>query len=36
MAINVPQNKENSGGGRDGGKKGIGSAIRQRIADRGP
>ena len=30
MAIEVPQNEEISGGGKKGGGKGIGSAIRQR------
>ena len=28
MAIEVPQNKEISGGGKNGGRKRIGSAIR--------
>ena len=28
MAIEVPQNEEISGGGKDGKRKGIGSAIR--------
>ena len=28
MAIEVPQIEEISGGGKDGGRKGIGSAIR--------
>ena len=28
MAIEVPKNEEISGGGKDGGRKGIGSAIR--------
>ena len=28
MAIEVPQNKEISGGGDNGGREGIGSAIR--------
>ena len=32
MAIEVPQNEEISGGGKDGGRKGIGSAIRRRRA----
>ena len=35
MAIEVPQNEEISGGGKNGGKKGIGSAIRWRGANRG-
>ena len=35
MAIEVPQNKEISGGGKNGGRKGVGSAIRQRGANRG-
>ena len=29
MAIEVPQNKEISGGGKNGGRKGVGSVIRQ-------
>ena len=35
MAINVPQNKEIYGGGKSGGRKEVGSAIRQRKANRG-
>ena len=35
MAIEVPQNKQISGGGKNGGKKGIGSAIRWGGANRG-
>ena len=35
MAIEVPQNEEISGGGKNGGKKGIGSAIRWGGANRG-
>ena len=35
MAIEVPQNEEISGGGKDGGRKGVGSAIRWRGANRG-
>ena len=35
MAIEVPQNKEISGGGKDGGRKGVGSAIRWGGANRG-
>ena len=35
MAIEVPQNKEISGGGKNGGKKGVGSAIRWGGANRG-
>ena len=35
MAIEVPQNEEISGGGKDGGRKGIGSVIRWRGANRG-
>ena len=35
MAIEVPQNKEISGGGKNGGKKEIGSSIRRRGANRG-
>ena len=30
MAIEVPQNDEISGGGKNGWKKGVGSAIRRR------
>ena len=33
MAIDVSQNKEISGGVKDGGRKGIGSAIRRRRAN---
>ena len=35
MAIQVPQNEEISGGGKNGGRKGIGSAIRWGGANRG-
>ena len=35
MAIEVPQNEKVSGGGKDGRKKGIGSAIRWVVANRG-
>ena len=35
MAIEVPQNEEISGGGKNGGRKGVGSAIRRRRANRG-
>ena len=35
MAIEVPQNEEISGGGKNGGRKGIGSAIRWGGANRG-
>ena len=35
MAIEVPQNEEISGGGKNGKRKGIGSAIRCRGANRG-
>ena len=35
MAIEVPQNEEISGGGKDGGRKGIDSAIRWGGANRG-
>ena len=35
MEIEVPQNEEISGGGKNGGKKGIGSAIRWGGANRG-
>ena len=34
MAIEVPQNEEIYGGGKNGGREGIGSAIRWRGADR--
>ena len=35
MAIEVPQNEEISGGGMDGGRERIGSAIRSGGANRG-
>ena len=35
MAVEVPQNEEISGGGKNGGRKGIGSANRQGRANRG-
>ena len=35
MAIEVPQNEKISGGGKNGGRKGVGSAIRWRGASRG-
>ena len=35
MAIDVPQNNEISGGGKNGGRKEVGSAISQRKANRG-
>ena len=35
MAIEVPKNEEIFGGGKNGGRKGIGSAIRWGGADRG-
>ena len=35
MAIEVPQNEEISGGGKDGGRKGVGFAIRRRGANKG-
>ena len=35
MAIEVPQNKENFGGGKNGGRKEVGSAIHQRRANGG-
>ena len=35
MAIEVTQNKEISGGGKNGGRKGVGSAIRRRRVNRG-
>ena len=34
MAIEVPQNEEISGGGKNGGRKGVVSAIRRRGANR--
>ena len=33
MTIKVPQNEEISGGGKSGGRKGVGSAIRRREAN---
>ena len=35
MGIEVPQNEEISGVGKNGGGKGVDSAIRQRRANRG-
>ena len=35
MAIEVPQNEEISGGGNNGKKKGVGSAIRWERVNRG-
>ena len=35
MAIEVPQNEEISGGGKNGGRKAVGSAISRRGANRG-
>ena len=35
MAIEVPQNEEISGGGNDKERKGVGSTIRWRRANRG-
>ena len=35
MAIDVPQNEEISGGGKNGGREGIGSAILWGGANRG-
>ena len=35
MAVEVPQNEEMSGGGKNGGRKGIGSAIRRRRENKG-
>ena len=35
MAIEVPQNEEISGGGKNGGRKGVGSAVRWGGANRG-
>ena len=34
MAVEVPQNKKISGGGNDGGRKGVGSAISRRRTNR--
>ena len=34
IAIEVPQNEEISGGGKNGGRKGVGSAIRCRKVNR--
>ena len=35
MVIEVPKNEEISGGGKDGGRKGVSSAIRWGGANRG-
>ena len=35
MAIEVPKNEEISGGGKDGGRKGVDSAIRWEGANKG-
>ena len=35
MAIEAPQNEEISGGGKNGGRKGVSSAIRRGRANRG-
>ena len=35
MVVEDPQNEEISGGGKNGGRKGIGCAIRQRGVNRG-
>ena len=35
MAIEFPQNEEISGGGKNGWRDGVGSAIRRRTANRG-
>ena len=35
MAIEVPQNEKISGGGKNGGRKEVGSAIRRRGANMG-
>ena len=35
MAIEVPHNEDISGGGKNGGKKGVGSAIRRGGVNRG-
>ena len=34
IALEVPQNEEISGGGKSEGRKGVGSAIRRRRANR--
>ena len=34
MTVKVPQNEKLSGGGKSGERKRVGSAIRQRIANR--
>ena len=35
MTIEVPQNKEMSGGRKNGGREGVGSAIHRKRANRG-
>ena len=35
MAVKIPQNEEISGGGKSGGRKGLGSALHQRRVNRG-
>ena len=35
MAVEVPQNEEISGGGKNGGRKGVGSAICRIRANKG-
>ena len=35
MTMEIPQNEEISGGGKNGGRKGVGSTIRWRRANRG-
>ena len=35
MAVEVSQNEEIAGGGENGGRKGVGSVIRRRKANRG-
>ena len=35
MTMEIPQNEEISGGGKNGGRKGVDSAIRRRRANRG-
>ena len=35
MAVEVPHNKEISGGGKNGARKGVGSAIRRRRENEG-
>ena len=35
MAVEVPQNEEISGGGKNGGRKGVGSVMRRRRVNMG-